>query len=91
MAIADIRRVVRAVDLPVNVLILPGGPTVVELAAAGVARISVGSALAFAALGTAATSARDLLERGEVTYDEAAGVGRALVRGSFTAFERDES
>src|SRR6516162_8848163 len=47
----DIRQVVSAVDRPVNVLALPGAPSVPELADAGVARISVGSALARVALG----------------------------------------
>ncbi len=41
----DIRRVVSSVDRPVNVLARPGGPTVSELAGAGVARISVGGAV----------------------------------------------
>lgn len=39
----DIDRVVRSVDLPVNVLALPGVPSVAELGEIGVARISVGS------------------------------------------------
>ncbi|MDT4943986.1 MAG: hypothetical protein QOH14_719, partial [Pseudonocardiales bacterium] len=41
--LADIRSLVGSVDLPVNVLALPGTAPVVELAAAGVRRISVGS------------------------------------------------
>ena len=40
--LADITRVVDAVAKPVNVLALPGGPTVAELGRAGVRRISVG-------------------------------------------------
>ena len=43
--------VVAAVDRPVNVLLLTGGPSVAELADHGVARISVGGAFAFAAYG----------------------------------------
>jgi 2-methylisocitrate lyase-like PEP mutase family enzyme len=35
VAVDDIRRVVDAAGVPVNVLALPGGPTVAELAAAG--------------------------------------------------------
>ena len=49
----DIRRVIESVDRPVNVLALRGVPTVAELASLGVARISVGGAFAFAALGGA--------------------------------------
>lgn len=39
----DIRRVVEAVEAPLNVLALPDGPSVAELAGVGVARVSVGS------------------------------------------------
>ena len=50
-SLADIRAVVSSVDRPVNVLAVPGGPSVPKLAAAGVRRVSVGGAFAFAALG----------------------------------------
>ncbi len=83
VTIADIRRVVDSVDLAVSVLVLPGAPPLPDLAAAGVARISVGSSLAFSALGAAATFARDLLERGEITYRESAAVGRAIITDHF--------
>ena len=43
---AQIRAVVEALAAPVNVLVLPGGPTVSELGALGVRRISTGSLLA---------------------------------------------
>ena len=46
----DIRAVVTSVDLPVNVLALPGGPDVAELAELGVSRVSVGGAFAYAAV-----------------------------------------
>jgi len=48
--IEDIRRVVAEVGRPVNVLTYPGAPPVADLAAAGVKRISVGGAFAFAAI-----------------------------------------
>ena len=66
-AVADIRRVVDEVDAPVNVLVLRGAPTVPELAAAGVRRVSVGGALAFVAYGAAVDAARELLQAG--TFD----------------------
>ena len=44
----DIRRLVASVDRPVNALARPGGPTVGQLAEAGVARVSVGGAFCFA-------------------------------------------
>lgn len=58
------------VDLgsPVNVLILQGGPSVPDLAALGVRRISTGGALAFAAYGAVARGARELLGEGTTTY-----------------------
>ena len=55
---ADIATVVSEVDVPVNVLLRPGGPTVAELADLGVARISVGGAFAFACLGALEKAAR---------------------------------
>ena len=50
--------------LPINVMAGPGAPTVAELAALGVARISVGSAVAQAAYGVAAAATRELLGSG---------------------------
>src|SRR3954452_3464351 len=47
----DIRSVVSAVDRPVNVLALPNAPSLDELAAVGVKRVSVAGAFAYAALG----------------------------------------
>ncbi|MEU4428363.1 isocitrate lyase/phosphoenolpyruvate mutase family protein [Actinoplanes sp. NPDC024001] len=50
--------------LPVNAMAGPGGLAVAELAAAGVRRISVGTAIAQAAYGLAERAARELLESG---------------------------
>ena len=47
----EIHAVVGAVERPVNVIARPGGPPVPELAAAGVAGVSIGGAFAFAILG----------------------------------------
>ena len=59
---------VREVDRPVNVLLLPGGPTVAELAEAGVRRISVGGAFSYVAAGAVAAAARELLEEGTTGF-----------------------
>lgn len=59
---------VRAVDRPVNVLVLPGGPAVAELAEAGVRRISVGGAFSYVAAGAVAAAARELLEHGTTEF-----------------------
>lgn len=87
VAIDDIRTVVAAVDRPVNVLALPGGPTVAELTEAGVARISVGGAFAWVALGGVVEAARELLEQGTFGYWERAGIGRQAVRSAFAPTE----
>jgi 2-methylisocitrate lyase-like PEP mutase family enzyme len=81
----DIRRVVEAVDLPVNVLTMPGVPPVAELAEIGVARVSVGGAFAFAAYGAAAAAGRELLEQGTYGFRSLAGEGRAAVIRAFGA------
>jgi 2-methylisocitrate lyase-like PEP mutase family enzyme len=63
--------VVSSVDRPVNVLARPGVPPVPELAELGVARISVGGGLAWAALGALVRAGRELLGQG--TYGWAEG------------------
>jgi 2-methylisocitrate lyase-like PEP mutase family enzyme len=63
-----IRRVVAAVGAPVNVLLLPTGPTVPELAALGVRRVSTGGWLARAAYGALARAARELRDDGTATF-----------------------
>jgi 2-methylisocitrate lyase-like PEP mutase family enzyme len=68
----DIARVVTEVQVPVNVLALPHGPTVAALAEVGVRRVSTGGALAFAAYGALAAAARELLAAGTSTYVESA-------------------
>ena len=80
----DIAALVAAVECPVNVLARPGAPTVEELASLGVARISVGGAFAFAALGAAADAANELLERGTYGFTELAGAGARAARAAFS-------
>lgn len=65
---ADIARVVAAVGAPVNVLALPNGPSVGELADAGVRRVSIGGALAGAAYNALVRGAQELLESGTSQY-----------------------
>jgi len=83
-SLADIRQVVASLDRPVNVLALPGGPVVSELAAAGVRRVSVGGGLAFAALGAVAAAARELRERGTYGFMDHAAAGRTAALAAFT-------
>jgi 2-methylisocitrate lyase-like PEP mutase family enzyme len=83
-SLEDIRQVVSSVDLPVNVLAFPGVPSVAELAEAGVRRISIGGAFAFAALGAAAEAARELIDEGTYGFLERAGVGMRSARSAFS-------
>ena len=78
----QIRRVIEAVGAPVNVLALPGGPTVAELGAVGVRRISTGGALARAAYGALMAGARELLESGTSEYSRT-GASRADLAAAF--------
>jgi len=79
----DIASVVTSVDRPVNVLALPQGPTVAELAGAGVRRISVGGAFAFAAYGAMIEAARELQEQGTYGYWARSEIGRSAVKEFF--------
>ena len=81
----DIREIVSSVDRPVNVLALPGAPVVAELADLGVARISVGGAFAFAALGALVEAARELRDAGTYGYWRSAGTGRKISSTAFPA------
>jgi 2-methylisocitrate lyase-like PEP mutase family enzyme len=83
--IEDIRRVAAEVGRPVNVLALPGAPPVGELAEAGVQRISVGGAFAFAALGAVVEAARELREDGTYGYFARSRAGGQAARTAFGA------
>jgi 2-methylisocitrate lyase-like PEP mutase family enzyme len=79
----QIRTVVQSVDRPVNVLTFPGVPPVAELAELGVARISVGGAFAYAALGGLVDAAREFREQGTYGYLARSKVGRSAVGDAF--------
>jgi 2-methylisocitrate lyase-like PEP mutase family enzyme len=80
---ADIRAVVSAVDVPVNVLALPAAPPVAALAELGVARISVGGAFAWVAVDALAAAGRELLESGTYGYSAHAAAGRQAAGAAF--------
>lgn len=84
--VADVRTIVGAVDRPVNVLLRPGGATVSELADAGVARVSVGGALAWVSWGAVARAAHELLTAGTHTYDALAAEGVVAAREALSRF-----
>ncbi|MFD8736254.1 isocitrate lyase/phosphoenolpyruvate mutase family protein [Streptomyces sp. NPDC059618] len=61
---AIVKALVEGVDGPLNILVGPGAPSVGELAALGVARISTGSSMAAAVHGLVRRAARELLDTG---------------------------
>jgi 2-methylisocitrate lyase-like PEP mutase family enzyme len=81
--LGDIRSVVTSLDRPVNVLAVPGGPSVAELAEAGVHRISVGGRFAFAALGALVEAGRELLAGSHTGFTERAALGVEAARNAF--------
>jgi 2-methylisocitrate lyase-like PEP mutase family enzyme len=68
----QVAAVVEAVGVPVNVLALPAGPSIAELAVLGVRRVSTGGMLARAAYGALVAGARELLSDGTSGYGRAA-------------------
>lgn len=81
----DLEAILQSVDRPVNVLLLPGGPSIPELAELGASRISLGGSLAFAAFGALAAAARELAGPGPYAFWGSAAAGRELVRAAATA------
>ncbi|MGD0866384.1 MAG: isocitrate lyase/phosphoenolpyruvate mutase family protein [Rhizomicrobium sp.] len=74
--LAAMDEIAKAVDLPLNILIRPGLAHASELKAAGVRRLSAGTAIGQAALGAARRAMKELLEKGryEAMYAEAEGL-----------------
>jgi len=79
--LGQIAAVVAAVGVPVNVLALGSGPTVPELAGAGVRRVSTGGALASAAYGALLAGARELQADGTSLYTKG-GAPRAELQAA---------
>jgi PEP phosphonomutase and related enzymes len=79
----QIGAVVEAVDRPLSVLAFAAAPPVAELAELGVARISTGGALAFAAYGALVEAGRELLDAGTYGYWSRAKTGRELAGTAF--------
>jgi 2-methylisocitrate lyase-like PEP mutase family enzyme len=81
--IEDIKAVLDAVDCPVNVLAMPGVPPVAELAEAGVSRVSVGGAFAYAALSALITAATEFRDLGTYGFHAASAQGRKAAHATF--------
>ncbi|MFI5611074.1 isocitrate lyase/phosphoenolpyruvate mutase family protein [Amycolatopsis sp. NPDC051903] len=80
--LAVLRELSAAAPIPVAVMAWPGAPSVSEFAAAGVRRVTVGTALAQGAYAVALRAAQEML--GEGKYDElGAGVDFGTLNGLF--------
>jgi 2-methylisocitrate lyase-like PEP mutase family enzyme len=80
----DIDRVVSSLQRPVNVIARAGAPTVSEMGALGVARMSVGGAFAFAGLGAVVEAAQEIREHGTYGYLERTATGGRAARQAFS-------
>jgi 2-methylisocitrate lyase-like PEP mutase family enzyme len=74
----EIARLVEEVGVPINVLVMRNGPSVPDLAAIGVRRVSTGGGLARAAYGALVAAARELQATGTTRYLDAAIPGADL-------------
>lgn len=79
----DLRELIASVDLPVNVLARRGTPSVAQLTALGVKRVSVGGGFAFAALGAVVGAANELLTEGTYGFTELSAAGAKAARAAF--------
>ena len=81
---AELRTLLAEVDRPVNVLVLPGSPTVGELAELGVSRISVGGGFAMVGVAAVVEAARELLDHGTLGWWSGVGAARDATRAAFS-------
>jgi 2-methylisocitrate lyase-like PEP mutase family enzyme len=79
----ELRQLLASVDRPVSVLVTPDAPSVSELAALGVSRISTGGAIAAASYGFALEAVRQLQDTGTPNYWELSGVARQAMNETF--------
>jgi 2-methylisocitrate lyase-like PEP mutase family enzyme len=66
-----VKELAEGIDAPLNVMVGPGAPSVADLAALGVARVSAGAGIALAVHALTRRAARELLADG--TYEALAG------------------
>lgn len=82
--IDDIRRILDAVSLPINVLALPDAPSVAELADAGVARISIGTGFFNVAMASLVTAGREFLDEGTYGFWDSAAAAHPTLGEAFS-------
>lgn len=79
---SEIASIISSVDHPVNVVLLPHGPTVAELTSLEVKQISIGGTFAYAAIGSLVEAGRELLA-GSTDFSDRAAIGKATVDEAF--------
>jgi 2-methylisocitrate lyase-like PEP mutase family enzyme len=84
----DIRQVLESVRLPLNVVTRAGLPSVAELGALGVRRISVGQAFAYGAYGALLEAGHELLEVGTYGFLDRAAAGVKAGEAAFAGGSR---
>jgi 2-methylisocitrate lyase-like PEP mutase family enzyme len=77
---AQLARIVDEVGLPVNALLLPGGPTVAQLSSIGIRRVSLGSYFANVANAAVIHAATELIDYGDL---DSPSLDRAVVQRAF--------
>jgi 2-methylisocitrate lyase-like PEP mutase family enzyme len=88
--LSEIGRIVDEVGGPVNVLMVPGGPSRDQLAEIGVRRLSVGSNLARVAYGALYEAAQRILDTGTLAED-AKYLSHEVAQRAFTAASKSVS
>ncbi|HYH13132.1 MAG TPA: isocitrate lyase/phosphoenolpyruvate mutase family protein [Thermomicrobiales bacterium] len=78
-----LRTLAAAVELPVNVMVGPGAPSIDELATTGARRFSAGTGITMAAYSLADRATRELLTQGTYTELEG-GLNYGVINGEFS-------
>ncbi len=81
----EIENLTSTVDRPVNVLIMPGGPSAPQIFEAGATRVSVGSAISAAAQATIVEAGRELLDQGTHEFWMKAVGSMGVVMGAMSS------
>jgi 2-methylisocitrate lyase-like PEP mutase family enzyme len=80
----DLTSIIASIDRPLNVLAFPDMPSVAELGAIGVARISVGGAFTYAAYGGLIAAATELRDQGTYGYWDQVAAARKPIRDALS-------
>ena len=68
--VAEIKKLTKSVNAPINIMVGPGSPDISQLAEAGVARVSLGPAIMLASFGVIEQAVVEILNEGRLTQLE---------------------